>query len=425
MVNSVTITEDVIEKRGISLHEPRWLREQRKEAWTKFQSAPSIDWKKSKTPVFDVDESLRALDFSETTVSPPMPKFCPKGKAGELILEDGKLFHLSVQQSLAYEGVFFSDLRTAVLERADLVEKYFAKKMMPEDRLALLPHALWSNGYFLYIPEKLEIQEPFEITLRKSHQSSAIVLQNLIIADQEAFVIIEETAESLQDMPSQHIFASTTEIETDERSRVSFHGIRDWKSGIYDLSSFYSCAMRDSVIHSVLVFHGAMAGSIEISGDLGEEGASLEQHGMVLGGDRDQLKISARMQHLAPNTNGFLQFKGGLNDHAYAYLDGQINISPRAKKSSSRLQEHVMLLSPHARSDALPALHIEASQVQVSHSASISKADPEQIFYLMSRGLPEEQSLALIMEGFFDEVLQQAKSPMWVEKARAIVCHSD
>lgn len=421
MHHHADITATEIEKHGLALHEPRWLREQRKKAWEQYLSAPPVDWKKNKIPVFDCDEGIRNLDWSSQAFSLSVPKAAEKGKAGKVILEDGKLIHLSLKKELAYEGVFFSDFRTAVLERADLVEKYFSKNSMEDDRLFLFSEALWSNGYFLYIPEKLRIEEPFEIMLLKSDSQSTTILQNLIIADKGAEILVEEHAQSKQQGKNISLFANTTQVRAEKESRILFQRLRNWEGAVYDLSSFQASANSGAAICSVFVFRGAHAGRLTITGALLENGAKIEQYGIVIGRQDERLKISARMHHSASHTTGFSAFKAGLKEHAYVYFDGQITIDPSAIKSASHLQEHVMLLSPHARSDALPALHIEAGDVQVTHSASVSKADPEQLFYCLSRGLEEKESNELILEGFFEEILQKISSPIWLEKARAVV----
>ncbi|MDP3976007.1 MAG: SufD family Fe-S cluster assembly protein, partial [bacterium] len=166
---------------------------------------------------------------------------------------------------------------------------------------------------------------------------------------------------------------------------------------------------------------GAKAGRVAITGKAEGEGTYLEHDGILVAGDEQRFKLIAELDHHGRHTEGLMRYKGILKDKSYSDLDGLIRVGRNAAKSSSRLEEHTLLLSEQARCDALPALDIQTNDVQVSHSASVSQADSERIFYLMSRGLSKDQARQLLVEGFFENILQVIQNPAWYEQVKALI----
>lgn len=392
MLDISTITASDLEKLSLDRHEPRWLRQERAEAWRTFQSSEYPNWRRAKMEKIDLVKSTR------------------------VDLTDFKLQKL--KPALAAKGVIFCDMKTAVLERADLLERYWKKK--GGDIFSNFQRALWNNGYFLYIPAGLVIDEPFRISIiQKNHQS--VLHSNLIIADSESEVIVEESYESAGDETEPVVCSVTTDVVLEESARMKLVTTQQWGKQVYDLSSRHFSVRGQGRLRALSVLLGAHAGRTMITGDALEREADIEHDGIIIGTDEQRFKIIVEMSQSAQHTEGMMKYKGILKDKAYSSLDGLITMHPTAQKSNARLEEHTLLLSDKARCDALPALDIRASDVKVSHSASVSQADQEKIFYLMSRGLSEDEARNLIIQGFFENLLELISDPNAYERIKGLI----
>lgn len=418
MIELKNLTVADIEKRSSLTHEPRWLRMQRREAWQKFLETAEPNWKKAKTPMLDFSAHAK-IEFPQKEIpSLKIEKKTPPGYSGKIVLHDGKVLRISLKSELAYKGVIFCDLQTAVLERADLLERYLSGHAMPQDKLEYFQQALWENGFFLFVPKGLVVEEPFQIQCVQANPNRSALIRNVLIMDEGSEAVVEEILESIHESEQTIVCASSSEVFADASARVKYFSTQQWGKNVYDLSLRTLVAKKDAHIRALFSILGAGKGRIKIKGEATEQNAKIEHDGIVIGSRREHFKIIAEMKHNAEYGEGLMRYRGILNDESYSFLDGLIDISPQAKKSSSRLEEHTLLLSDKARCDALPALNIRASDVNVSHSASVSQADQEKLFYLMSRGLSEREAKALIIQGFFEALLEIIPDPAWYQQTK-------
>jgi Fe-S cluster assembly scaffold protein SufB len=414
-----TITEKDIEQRALDRHEPRWLRQERVNAWKQFQSLPDPDWRRTKIPKVDLEKTvILKSDVSPEPAPLKIENKAPENASGKIVLVDGEILRISLKPELALKGVLFSDMKTAVLERADLLEKY--KKNSSQDKFDLLHTSLWQNGYFLFIPKGVKIDEPFQVQIiQKSFNS--ILNKNIIILDENSEAVVEEIFESENSDKDAITHFTSTDVYAEKNSGLKYYSVQNWAKNVYDVSSRILVAKKDARIKSLFSILGGSAGRTIIAGDALETGASIEHNGITIGNEEQKFKIVASMNHQAEHTEGLMHYQGILKDRSYSYLDGLIRVLPQGKKTSSRLEEHTLILGSKAKCDALPALDIQTSDVQVSHSASVSKADDEKIFYAMSRGLSEEEARNIIIEGFFENLLQVIQDPQWYEKLKGLI----
>lgn len=411
------ITKQDVKQRGLITHEPRWMREQREESWRQFQFAPDINWKKSKTP--ELETSTLSFAFPTGDIAPlKVEKKPPEGYAGKITFKDGKVWRISLDSDLAYKGVIFCDMQTAVLERADLMDRYLVNsKWGQEDKLSFFHKALWENGYFLFIPKGLVVDKTFQVQIIQSKEGNNLLFRNLIIADKSGSCVIEELQES-EDSKKTSLCAMTTEVFLEENSSCKYYSSQQWGKEVYDLSTRRFVVKKNAKLKALFALLGSRGGRVSITGDATEEGASIEHNGIMVAGDQERFKIIAKIDHQAHNTEGMMKYRGILKDESYSDLDGLISVQSTGNKSHSRLEEHTLLLSEKARCDALPALDIKTDDVLVSHSASVSQADEEQIFYLMSRGLSEKEAKTLLVQGFFEGLLADIPNHCFYESVK-------
>lgn len=419
MIPLENITTEKINEQGMQMHEPKWLRDERMQAWKQYQNADEIHWKKTKTPKIDLNESLRLIFPSEEIIPLKVEKKVPEGSSGKITFHDDKVLRISLKKELANKGVIFCDMQTAVLERADLLEQHLRGRNPSSEKLSAMQQALWSNGYFLWVPAGVVIEEPFQVQFIHTSPEKSMMLKNVIVAETSSQVMLEELSESSVEGSVLH--ANTTEIIALESAVVKYFPVQHWGDDIYDLSERSYWAERNAKITSLLSVYGAASGRLTISGHPLAESSHVQHDAIIIGKREQRFKIIPSMHHIQQHSEGLMRYKGILKDSAYSDLDGVIRVTSQGQFTHSRLEEQTLLLSEKARCDALPALDIQTENVQVSHAASVAQADPERMFYLMSRGLNEEEARALLVEGFFEDLITLIPREEWQEFNRNLI----
>jgi len=419
MTKVTNISPQNIEERSLQHHEPHWLRQGRLQAWDTYQRLGYPDWRKAKMSKVDLEQDT-VLDWSDEEMIPlKIEKKAPEGCAGKILFHNNEVARISLNKELANKGVIFCDTKTAILERADLLERYYQPNAK-SDKFSAFHQALAENGFFLYIPAGLTIDEPFQVEVVQKNNSS-VLLNSFIIVDQGSEITLEEYFHSEDKATRTVVCSHTTSITLEEGAKVKSISIQDWGKEVYDLAEHRLNAKKNAHLRALFLLLGGQSGRTIIQGDATEPGANIEHDGIIIGTDEQRFKIIAEMKQSANHTEGLMKYKGILKDKAYSSLDGLITMLPTAQKSNARLEEHTLLLSDKARCDALPALDIRASDVRVSHSASVSQADREKIFYLMSRGLSAEEARNLIIQGFFENLLELIPDPRAYEKTKELI----
>jgi Fe-S cluster assembly protein SufB len=421
MIKIEDITKEIIDEQGKRLHEPRWLREERMKSLEQFQSADEMNWKKSKTPKLDF-ASTAQLSFSEEVSPLKIKEKVPEGSSGKITMHDGKVLRISLKKELAHQGVIFCDMQTAVLERADLLELHCKESNWGlEDKLSFFQRTFWDNGVFLWIPAGVNVEEPFQIQIVQTKKEKSIMNRNVFITEKGASAIVEELYESLENDEERILCSTVTEIFAQEASHIKYFSNQNWPDNIYDLSLRRYNAEKSAKITTLLSLLGAKEGRIAVTGNPSQESAHVQHDGILVGREKQSFKIIAEMEHTQQHSEGLMRYKGILKDEAYSDLDGLIRVRPHGQFTHSRLEEHTLLLSDKARCDALPALDIQTDNVQVSHAAAVTQADQERMFYLMSRGLNEDEARALLVEGFFEDLLSLISRPEWYDFTKSLI----
>lgn len=422
MISIKSITLEKIDHQGKVFHEPRWLREERMKSWEQFLAADEINWKKKKIPVLDFDSVLKK-NFNDEEISPlKISQKVPEGTSGKITFQDGKVFRISLDKDLAYKGVILCDMKTAVLERADLLEKYLKDTDWGTvDKLSALQRSLWENGFFLWIPTGVQVEKPFQVQIVQNQDQQSYLGRNVVILEKNASAIVEVLYESKSDSTEKVLCSTVTEIFAEEASQCQYFSNQNWSDQVYDLSLRKLHAEKHAKITALFSLLGAAEGRIHITGHPSEESSRVQHDSIIVGKQKQRFKIIAEMDHISQHSEGMMRYKGILKDEAYSDLDGLIRVMPTAQFTQSRLEEHTLLLSDEARCDALPALDIRTDNVNVSHAAAITQADQEKLFYLMSRGLNEEEAKALLIEGFFEDLLSLISRPEWYDFTKSLI----
>lgn len=424
MQNFFEISASHIQQHSRHFHEPRWMCERRMRAFEFLVKSEVPDFKKNKIP--EIPFQQLAFHFSAHMKKEiPIKKNPPKGYSGKIVMKDQTVKSIALAQKYLEQGVLVLDMRSALLERADLLEAYLSHSSW-RDFYSSLSDAFFENGYLIYIPEGVHLEEPFQVEVTQ-HTSETRFSQFNFIIEKGSSLMVEEFLRSTSSRGTSKsheptiLRGSNTNIFLEENAKLQLLSVQDYSSEVYDLSTKRVTVKKNAhakLFHTIV---GGKCGRVEIVGVAKEEGANIEHNGIVLEEKKQRFTILPIMYHSSPHTEGMMKYKGIFKDESSCFFHGLIHVDPGAVKSVSRLEEHSILLGEKARSDALPALDIRQNDVSISHAASVSKEDPEKIFYLMSRGLSGEEAKKLLTEGFLENLLSSLTHPKWYAMAREII----
>ncbi len=398
--------------------EPEWVRRRRLEAWEAYEAKPMPRWRRTNLRNLDLDAFAPFHPPAEIVGVSALPAALQDAiareseRAGLFIHQNSAGATTMLDEEWADQGVILTDLDTAVREYPDLVEPYLMGDAVSligsghhdQTKFEALNGALWAGGMFLYVPENVWIDKPIQGVFWADVPGLAILPHTLIITEPNSGVTYLE--ENLSAGGDGQIFVNAiTEVYTKPGSQVSFLNIQDWTDNVLSFSSRRAVTEQDSVANWTVGAVGAGLAREFVETRLVGAGSSTDIVGVFFLDGQQHHDMYTLMNHEAPFTSGDLLFKGALQERSRSVFEGLIKIHPGAQNVASYLHEKTLVLSPDARADSIPSLEIEANEVRASHGATISKVDPEQLFYLMSHGLPEQEARRLIVEGFFEPVM--------------------
>jgi FeS assembly protein SufD len=409
-------------------NEPAWLREFRTKSLQLFRELP-IELSTLYTKYAD----LGGLDL-ESVTTPPEPKESEiqpirdkleSRSAITLYQFESRTLKPSLPQALEKEGVTFTDIETAINKEPGKFKQYLAKKaiLSEHDKFAALNNALFTTGFYLYVPKGIELTVPLRYVTVLDAEGHGLFSQNVVIADQRSkFTILEELySTQLTGQMKRSLYSGLSEVHLGEYAEVTYSSINNLGANFNILSNKKSVGQRDSkVIWSSGHLGGAYTRS-RLESLMEDQGATSENIEVVFGSDAQRFDAVSNITHIGSTTSGHAISKGVVKDRARVVFKGMIRISKNAKNSRAYLAEHGMILGKEARADAIPGLEIETNEVKATHSASVAQINEEQIFYLMSRGMTEDEAKRLIIVGFFEPIIERIPVPEVARRIRRII----
>ncbi|MCY3778811.1 MAG: Fe-S cluster assembly protein SufD [Chloroflexi bacterium] len=379
--------------------EPNWLRERRFDAWKRYLQTPmpymEEEWRRTDYRSIRWDEADRLIPANGATASAvPSKNLEPltgEEQGGLLVFVDGMVVRFELSDSLAQQGVIFTDLRSAIRDHEDLVKaNLMTRAVTPADgKFAAMHAALWNYGVFVYVPRNTIAELPLHVVCYNNAQATMQV----------------EYASRKSDEQSAYIGA--TELIVGAASNLRYVSLQDWNRETFEFSHQRGVVGRDAQLDWVNGVMGSRLTKAFIEVDAVGTGANARVSGFFFA-DRDQFfDLDTQQNHNAPLTNTDLLFKGAARDNARTLWQGMIKSLPQMQRIDGYQVCRNLLLSDEARMDSIPGLEIEADDVACSHAATFGTLEKEPIYYLMSRGITRPQAQLMIIEGFFDELLQR------------------
>lgn len=327
-------------------------------------------------------------------------------RAGLMIQHNSELLVGHLDPELAAKGVVFADLDAAAATHPELIERTL-HSLVPTDRtkFTALHAAFRTAGTFLFVPRDIKVDLPLQTLIYLDANGAAVFPHTLIVVEAGAEVTFIERFAS-PDLAGAFSDA-VTEIIVGDGAHVRYAAIQDWGAGVTHLGVQRAQVGRDADLRTLSLGFGADLARTETEVVLAEPGGFSEQLGVFFADGRQHFDHRSIQDHVAPNCKSDLLYKGALRDHSRAVYSGWVYVRPGAQKTDAMQTSRNVVLSEHAKADAIPNLEIEANDVKCGHAASVGPVDDDAIFYLESRGIPHDEAERLIVTGFFQEVLDR------------------
>ncbi len=325
---------------------------------------------------------------------------------GQIVLLPGGST-VELAESLTRKSVIFTDLRSAERDHPDLLAKIMGEIVRPEEgKFAALAAALSQNGVVLYVPRGVRIDQPLHSILWGPGANLAHLSHLLIWLDEGASATyVHESASPDESGTALH--AGVVEIKVGDGANLRFVELQSWGRQVWNFSHERAQVGRDANLDWIFGAVGSRLTKNFSELDLVGEGATGRMSGVYCTGASQHLDYDTQQNHLAPHTTSDLLFKGALKGSSRSVWQGMIYVAPGAQKTDGYQANRNLILSPNSRADSIPGLEILADDVRCTHGATVGKLEQEPLFYLKSRGIPDKDAERLLVEGFFDPIMQR------------------
>jgi Fe-S cluster assembly protein SufD len=400
--------------------EPQWMRERRLEAWRRYEELPGPsgqeeEWRRTDLSLLRMDD---ALPYAASPLHGQPPSEWPRslrslaredrGLAGCLVQHESETIEDVLNEELASRGVIWCSLDRAVREHSELVQRYLLSREVPgpHEKFVALHAALLSGGAFLYVPRDLDVTLPLRSTVTMSASGLAVFPHTLVVAEAGSRVTLIE--EHFSEEAEESAFSSAlVEVHAGEGASVRYVHIQRWGQHVHNLNFLRSFQERGSSVTSVVVGLGGRVSKGHVEAFLDGEEASSQMLGVFLPSGNQHFDYVTLQDHVGPRSVSELLYKAAVKDRARSLYYGVTRVHRSARQSSAYQESRNLLLDEGAKADATPVLEIEAFDVlRCGHGATVGPVDEEQLFYMMCRGLPERDAERMIVEGFFQQVLE-------------------
>lgn len=327
--------------------------------------------------------------------------------AGQLLLQPHRV-DVTLLPNLVRQGVVFTDLRTAEERYPHLLEQALGRVVRPEEgKFSALAGALAQTGVLLYVPRGVQVAQPLHSILWTPGVGLAHVSHLLVWLEEGASVTYVHGMSSPTEPGGQTFHAGLVEIFVGKGANLRFVEMQSLGEHVWNVTHERAHVEQDGTLDWVF---GAMGGRLTKNFselDLAGRGATGKMSGFYFTDGVQHLDYDSQQNHLVPNTTSDLLFKGALVGQSRAVWQGMIYVAPGANKTDGYQANRNLVLSRKARADSIPGLEILADDVRCTHGATVGKVDPEQVFYLQARGIPALEARRLVVEGFFDPIMQR------------------
>ena len=388
----------------------------RKAAWKIYKELPlpslkDEPWRRTdlhllKRDSFQIPANKAYLDYPEVPENLLEP-LTGDSHGGQVVMMPGGV-QIEIDEEIEAQGVVFTDLRTAELEYPEILDKIMGKVVSPEDgKFAAMAAALSQGGVLLYVPRGVHLEKPLHSLLWGPGKSLAYFSHIMVYLEEDSSVTYVHEAASPTEQDCQTLHSGIVEIYVGPAANLRFVELQSWGEHVWNFSHERVKVDRDGNLDWIFGAVGSHLTKNFSDLDLVGRGSTGRMSGFYFTDHDQHLDHDTQQNHLAPNTTSDLLFKGALLGESRSVWQGMIYVAPGASKTDGYQANRNLVLSEEARADSIPGLEIKTDDVRCTHGATVGKIDPEPVFYLQSRGIPKQEAERLVVEGFFDPIMQR------------------
>lgn len=409
--------------------EPQWMLEKRLEALEIFNKTENPTWGPDLSAV-DMEQISMYIrpkaqmerdwtnvpdEIRDTFDKLGIPEAELEQLAGVGAQYDSEVVYHNMKDYLLEQGVIYTDFDSAVREYPDMIQQYFGTVINPNlHRYAALHYAVWSGGSFVYVPEGVEVDIPLQSYFRLNAPGAGQFEHTLIIVEKGASVHFIEGC-SAPKYNTLNLHAGAVELVIKEGAKLRYSTIENWSRNMYNLNTKRARVEKDGKIEWISGSFGSAVSMLYPTSLLLGEGAKSEFTGITFAGEGQHLDTGAQVMHYAPHTSSSINTKSISKSGGVAIYRGTVDIGPTAAGSKSTVSCESLMLDDQSRADTIPTIRIKNDDVDLGHEAKIGRIDENAIFYLMSRGIPEDEAKAMIVRGFAEPIAKELPMEYAVE----------
>lgn len=416
------LTPEIIDTLSKEKNDPVWMQQFRLRSLQIYNETPIPNWGPSLDGL-DIDRIATYVrpktemqnnwknvpkDIKDTFERLGIPQAERKSLAGVGAQYDSELVYHNVKEEVAAQGVVYTDMESALKgEYADMVQKYFMKLVTPRDhKFAALHGAVWSGGSFVYVPKGVQVSIPLQSYFRLNAKGAGQFEHTLIIVDEGASLhFIEGCSAPKYNVANLH--AGCVELYVKKNAKLRYSTIENWSKNMYNLNTKRALVEENGTIEWVSGSFGSHVGCLYPMSVLKGDNAKMEFTGVTFAGNGQNLDTGAKVVHIGKNTSSFMNTRSISKSVGISTFRSSVVVEKTASGAKSSVSCQSLMLDSESRSDTIPAMDIRTKDAAVGHEAKIGSISGEAVFYLMSRGMSEEDARALIVSGFADNVSKE------------------
>ncbi|HAE91055.1 MAG TPA: Fe-S cluster assembly protein SufB [Tissierella sp.] len=415
------LTPEIIREISREKDEPEWMTNFRLKSLEIYNSKPMPTWGVDLSEL-DMENIITYIkpdaamkhswddvpeDIKKTFELLGLPQAERESLAGVGAQYDSEVVYHNIRQELVDQGVIYTDMETALKEYEDIVKEYFMKLVPPNDhKFAALHGAVWSGGSFVYVPNGIQVDIPLQSYFRLNAPGAGQFEHTLIIVEKGAKLHFIEGC-SAPKYKVNNLHAGCVELFIKENASLRYSTIENWSRNMYNLNTKRAVVDKNGTIEWVSGSFGSKVSMLYPMSILRGEGARSEFTGITFAGKGQHLDTGTKVVHAAPHTTSTVNSKSISKDGGYAFYRGLLKVAKDAYGCKSSVSCESLMLDNKSKSDTLPIIELNNDNIDIGHEAKIGRISDEAIFYLMSRGISEEEAKAMIVRGFVEPITKE------------------
>ncbi len=416
------LTPEIVEKISKEKNDPAWMQQFRLQSLQIYNSLQVPNWGPDIEDL-DMDNIVTYVrpkskmsakwsevpkDIKDTFERLGIPQAEQKSLAGVGAQYDSELVYHNVRAEVAAQGVVYTDLESAMHgEYAEMIRTHFMHLVKPQEhKFAALHGAVWSGGSFVYVPKGVSVTIPLQSYFRLNAPGAGQFEHTLIIVDEGAYLhFIEGCSAPKYNVANLH--AGCVELYVGKNAKLRYSTIENWSKNMYNLNTKRAIVEEGGTIEWVSGSFGSHVSYLYPMSILKGDDSRMEFTGITFAGEGQNLDTGAKVVHTGKRTSSYINTKSISKDGGISTFRSSVQIGKQASGSKASVSCQSLMLDDISRSDTVPAMDIRTRDANVGHEAKIGRISDEAVFYMMSRGISEEDARAMIVSGFADDVSKE------------------